>query len=95
MTRPAGGYVLWAELPREVDVMALYASAERAHVRFAPGPIFSPRGAFRHRLRLNCGFPFTDRTDAALRILGRLARDAQALGGRYPGAPASEVATAP
>ncbi len=95
LTRPTGGYVLWVELPREVDALALYAAAEAHRVRFAPGPIFSPRGAFRSCLRLNCGFPFTERTDEALRILGRLAAEAQARGGRSPGPPSAEAAPAP
>jgi DNA-binding transcriptional MocR family regulator len=73
MTRPNGGYVLWVELPRNVDVLALHERAAREHVSFAPGTMFSPRGGFRNCLRLNCGYPFTERTDMALRIIARLA----------------------
>lgn len=81
LTRPSGGYVLWVELPRDIDTVDLYERAERERVRFAPGPIFSPRGGFRSCLRLNCGFPYTDRTEAALKILGRLiAESARAAG---------------
>jgi DNA-binding transcriptional MocR family regulator len=75
MTRPSGGYVLWVELPRSIDTNALYERAIREHVSFLPGTIFSARAAFSNCLRLNCGYPYTDRIEASLRILGRLAHE--------------------
>jgi len=75
MTRPAGGYVLWVELARAIDTDALYERAIRERVTFLPGSIFSARGAFKNCLRLSCGYPFSDRIESSLRILGRLACD--------------------
>ncbi len=76
ITRPAGGYVLWVELPRNVDAMELHARAAEKNIRFAPGPVFSARAGFRNCLRLNCGYPFTDATGRALQTLGELVRQA-------------------
>ncbi len=73
VSRPTGGYVLWVELPASIDALELYDRAVAKRVRFAPGPIFSPSGGFRSCIRLNCGFPYTDQTEEAVKILGRLA----------------------
>lgn len=73
MTRPAGGYVLWVELARSIDTDVLYERAVRERVSFLPGSIFSARGAFKNCLRLSCGYPYSDRIESSLRILGRLA----------------------
>ncbi|MEW5849448.1 MAG: PLP-dependent aminotransferase family protein [Myxococcota bacterium] len=75
LTRPSGGFVVWVELPRGVDALELEERAAAERIRFAPGPMFSARDSFPNFLRLNCGHPFTERTDLALRILGRLARE--------------------
>ncbi len=76
LSQPRGGYVLWVELPAHLDTLALHDRAAERHVGFAPGPMFSPRGAFRNCLRLNCGYPFTERTAEAIGVLGQLAQSA-------------------
>lgn len=79
-TRPAGGFVLWVELPERLagrgatDILALHAEALKAGVSFAPGPIFSASGRFRNCLRLNCGVPFTAEVEGAIGTLGNLFR---------------------
>lgn len=73
VSQPAGGFVLWLELPRGADAHRLYADAERAGIGFAPGSLFSPRGRFRHHLRLSAG-AWDGRIAAAVAHLGRLAR---------------------
>jgi DNA-binding transcriptional MocR family regulator len=78
-TRPAGGYLVWAELPSGVDAIALQQAALMHGISLAPGPIFSAHDAFHHAIRLNYGHPWTTRTEAALRTLGTLIR--QAAGG--------------
>ncbi len=75
MTHPSGGYVLWVELPRGGDAERLHERALREQVSFLPGTIFSPRARFRRCLRLNCGYPFDERIETSLRILGRLAHE--------------------
>ncbi len=73
-SRPAGGYLLWAELPREVDAIRLHRMALSKGISLAPGPIFSASAAFHHAVRLNYGHPWTSRTEAAVKSLGELIR---------------------
>lgn len=55
LSRPQGGFVLWVQLPRGVDVLALHDRALAKGISFAPGPLFSASGQFKTTLRLNCG----------------------------------------
>ncbi len=75
-TRPAGGHVLWVELPAGVDSVALGERATRAGVGIIPGPVFSPTRRYRNFIRLNCALPWSDRVEHAVRTLGRLATEA-------------------
>ncbi len=73
VTRPAGGFVLWVELPHHVDSLELQERALAERISISPGPIFSARQRYRNYIRLNCGYPWSERLDQALRTLGRLA----------------------
>jgi len=72
LTRPAGGHVLWVQLPTAVDAMELYAEAGNLGIRIAPGPMFSPSGGYRDYVRLNTGFPWTDGTEQKVATLGQI-----------------------
>jgi DNA-binding transcriptional MocR family regulator len=72
LSSPAGGFVLWVELPPNVDAYALQSAALAEKISLAPGPIFSPRERFSNCIRLSCGFPWSDRHERAIRTLGRL-----------------------
>ncbi|MBB5017190.1 DNA-binding transcriptional MocR family regulator [Chitinivorax tropicus] len=72
ISQPAGGCVLWVELPDELDTLSLHERAAREHISFAPGPIFSPTGRYQHCLRLSCGFPVTTGTEQMLARLSQL-----------------------
>lgn len=74
VTRPAGGFVLWVELPQAVDALALCQAASARGVSLGPGVMFSPTGRYTHHLRLNCGFPWSERLEAAVRDVGLAAR---------------------
>ena len=41
VTRPGGGYVLWVEMPAQVDSVKLFEDALAEGICLAPGPIFS------------------------------------------------------
>lgn len=71
-TQPQGGFVLWVELPEEIDTTALYERAIAAGVAFVPGELFSPSGIYRNCLRLNGGNPMTAEIEDAVRRLGAL-----------------------
>jgi DNA-binding transcriptional MocR family regulator len=71
-TRPAGGFVAWLELPRNVDAVALYRRALAEGISIAPGPLFSAREKYRQFVRLNFAQGWNERTVGALTRLGRL-----------------------
>ncbi|MGE5469975.1 MAG: PLP-dependent aminotransferase family protein [Bacteroidota bacterium] len=72
MARPLGGFVLWVELPEEIDTSRLHARAVAENLAYVPGELFSPSGMYRNCLRLNCGNPHTPEIDDAVRRLGAL-----------------------
>lgn len=71
-TRPAGGHVLWVQLPPSVDAMMLYEAAAAEGIRVAPGPMFSASGGYRDFMRLNTGFPWSERLERQVSVLGGL-----------------------
>jgi DNA-binding transcriptional MocR family regulator len=73
MTRPAGGFVLWLELPSGVSTRALFHRAIEAGVCFAPGDVFSATDRYDHCLRLSAGHGWDARIEAGVALLGRMA----------------------
>jgi DNA-binding transcriptional MocR family regulator len=73
LSRPQGGFVLWVELPGDIDTLAVYEQARAQGLDFAPGPLFSPAaGRYRNCLRLNCGKRWNAQLERALLRLGAL-----------------------
>jgi DNA-binding transcriptional MocR family regulator len=72
VSRPKGGYVLWLELPDQFDAMQLYEAALTHRISIAPGEMFSPSGNYKNCLRINCGLPWSEEIDQAMRTLGYL-----------------------
>jgi DNA-binding transcriptional MocR family regulator len=75
VTRPAGGYILWIELPKECDSIALFEKLLERDITIAPGPMFSATQRYRNCLRVSVGQPWSERSERALREVGRLARE--------------------
>ena len=73
VSHPRGGCFLWVEMPEAVDALELHARALDAGVSIAPGPLFSPTQGHRSCIRISCGTPWSERIDAAVRLVGRLA----------------------
>jgi DNA-binding transcriptional MocR family regulator len=73
ISRPAGGFVLWVELPEGADAVALHRRALAESISISPGPIFSAAGRFQRMLRINCGHPWSPQIERAAATLGRLA----------------------
>ena len=73
VSRPAGGFVLWVELPREIDTRALFDAALARGVCFTPGDVFSASRRYRNCLRLSCGHGWDARIEAGLALIGELA----------------------
>ena len=74
MSRPAGGFVLWLELPKRFDSRALFDAAIEQGICFAPGDVFSASRRFRNCLRLSAGHAWDNRIEDGVHRLGRLAR---------------------
>ena len=72
ISKPAGGYMLWVELPGRLNAMKLYRAALAQHITIIPGTLFSATGRYRNYIRINCGHHWSDAHDRALLTLGRL-----------------------
>lgn len=72
VSRPAGGFVLWVELPGNIDTLELVERSFAAGVSFAPGALFSASGKYGNCLRLNCAVHWDARVERALLALARL-----------------------
>ncbi|WP_226404600.1 PLP-dependent aminotransferase family protein [Dechloromonas denitrificans] len=72
ISQPQGAFVLWVELPEEIDTSEVYERAIRDNLVYVPGELFSASGMYRNCLRLNCGNPHTPEIDDAVRRLGAL-----------------------
>ncbi|OWY39997.1 GntR family transcriptional regulator [Xenophilus sp. AP218F] len=72
-TSPAGGFLIWVELPEEIDSVALFHAAIAEKISIIPGPLSSPSGRYRNALRLSCCYPLDERYLAALVRVGILA----------------------
>jgi len=73
MSSPAGGYVLWIELPPKVDAMRLYQLALEQGITIGPGYMFSISDSYRHFIRLNYSSPWSARIEQAVITVGKLA----------------------
>ena len=77
VSRPAGGFVLWVELPKPIASRVLFDAALRNGICFAPGDVFSARGRYAHCLRLSCGHSCQGRRiEEGLETIGGLAKSA-------------------
>lgn len=72
ISRPAGGFLLWVQLPDGIDTVALQRQAVSRGLSVAPGPAFSASGAFANYLRINAGHPWSARTRDALDLLAAM-----------------------
>lgn len=69
ITRPEGGFVIWLELPGDIDSFALARKALDHGISIAPGPIFSASQKYRQFVRLSCACVWNNRIERALMAL--------------------------
>lgn len=74
LTRPAGGFILWVQLPEKVDSLELYKLALQSGITLAPGHVFSATFQFSNFIRLNAA-TFNYSTERAIEKLGGMAID--------------------
>jgi DNA-binding transcriptional MocR family regulator len=72
MTEPAGGLMLWVELPEKLSSRLLFDAALAEGILIAPGLMFSNSQRFDHFIRINCGLPYSAEIDQAFRRLGEM-----------------------
>jgi DNA-binding transcriptional MocR family regulator len=77
VSRPAGGFVLWVELPDAIDSRVVFEKALGQGICFVPGDAFSATGRYRNCLRLSCGHGWDQRIEDALKTVGGIANGAQ------------------
>jgi len=73
VTNPAGGLILWVELPAGTDALALFQAALAEGIVISPGTMFSATDHFRHCIRLGLGGDWDEVHREALRRVGQLA----------------------
>jgi DNA-binding transcriptional MocR family regulator len=84
VSRPAGGYLLWAQLPEGIDTMRVHQEALEAGITVAPGRIFSNADLYPRCLRLNFSYPWTAQVEDAMRQISRIASGARVSAARRP-----------
>ncbi|HEY5808162.1 MAG TPA: PLP-dependent aminotransferase family protein [Povalibacter sp.] len=72
IARPAGGIVIWVELPPSVDGAELFRTALASKIGIAPGVVFSAKADYRNYIRISCGLPWSTTLDRAIDKLGKL-----------------------
>jgi DNA-binding transcriptional MocR family regulator len=72
VSSPTGGFVVWVQLPGEVDSLVLYQRALAAGITLAPGYIFSATPKYRSFIRLNAAY-MNFAGERALARLGEMA----------------------
>jgi DNA-binding transcriptional MocR family regulator len=72
ITRPQGGFLLWAELPERVDSVDLHHRAIQSGISICPGIVFSATGKYRNCVRINCGLLWTPQVEQAIPTLAKL-----------------------
>lgn len=60
ISAPQGSYVLWIELPNDIDTLELNQQLKEHHIQIAPGTVFSASGKFRNCMRINYAKPIAD-----------------------------------
>jgi DNA-binding transcriptional MocR family regulator len=75
MTRPAGGNLVWVQLPKGVDGSQLYRRLLDQNISIFPGEIFSAGAKHRGFVRVSCGVLWSPAVERAVAVFGRLCAD--------------------
>ena len=75
MTRPAGGNLVWVQLPKGVDGTRLYERLLEQGIGIFPGEIFSAGAKHRGFVRIGCGMAWSPAIERAVGVIGRTCRE--------------------
>lgn len=70
LSRPQGGFLMWIELPVNIDTVRLNQFLLDKKINIAVGSLFSASGKYRNCLRLNYACEFNDAMKLVLKTLG-------------------------
>jgi len=73
VSTPAGGYVLWVEMPPAIDGLRLYELALERGITIGPGYMFSVSNGYSNFIRLNYSTPWSKDIEQAVITVGKLA----------------------
>lgn len=74
MTHPAGGFILWVEMPEGTDAILLYHRALEKGISIVPGPLFSLSNKYGNHIRLSAA-QWDEKIEHGIRTLGALAHE--------------------
>ncbi len=69
LNQPAGGYVLWLQLPECIDSIAMYDFAQQHGINIVPGLLFGEDARYNNCVRLNAGHELSDEICQAIQCL--------------------------
>lgn len=72
MNFPAAGFLLWVELPPQVNAQEVHRRALLQGIGVSPGPLFSPAAELHNYLRLNCANEPTSQLLKAVAQIGEI-----------------------
>ncbi len=72
VSRPEGGFVLWVELPDNINARDVFVLALKDDICFAPGDLFTTSDNYRSCLRISCGYPWSTSIERAVWKLAEL-----------------------
>ncbi len=75
VSAPRGGLCLWVELDQRIDALQLFGRAREENIALVPGSICSVTDNYRHCIRLNCGYPWTERSERGIATLAGIIRE--------------------
>ncbi len=74
VSMPQGGLCLWVELEKPFDTMHLFKEAAKSNIALVPGTFCSATMNFEHCMRLNFGYPWTERSEQGMKVLAEIIR---------------------
>src|SRR5690606_23101393 len=74
VVRPDGGFMIWAELPIQVDAMRLLDEVIKNGISIAPGVAFSANGKYTNFVRLSYACNWDSATERGLEYIGNAAK---------------------
>jgi DNA-binding transcriptional MocR family regulator len=75
VSAPKGGICLWLELDKRVAGVKLFERAGRENIAIVPGNLCSVTDRYRHCIRINYGYPWSERIEEGVKTLGRMVRE--------------------